>query len=95
MRWRIPFLLPTTVLALCYGVNTDPSPSSTGSALYPPGLLPLITRANALLSAGQFNDAVKAYSDAIGMLTTVSPSLSCISVRLGFADPFCHRTIAG
>jgi len=45
-------------------VNADPS-SSAGSALYPPGLLPLITRANTLLSAGQFNDAVKAYSDAI------------------------------
>jgi hypothetical protein len=34
--------------------------------LYPPGLLPLINRANALLSTGQFNEAAKAYSEAIG-----------------------------
>ncbi|KAH8105446.1 hypothetical protein BXZ70DRAFT_1070055 [Cristinia sonorae] len=64
MRWHIPFLLPTTIFGLCYGVNADPS-ASAGSALYPPGLQPLINRANALLSVGQFNDAVKAYSDAI------------------------------
>jgi DnaJ family protein C protein 3 len=36
--------------------------------LYPPGLLPLINRANALLSAGQFNEAAKIYSEAIGTL---------------------------
>lgn len=67
MRWHLPFLLPATLLGFCYGANADPS-SSSGSALYPPGLLPLINRANALLSAGQFNDAVKAYSDAIGIM---------------------------
>lgn len=33
--------------------------------LYPPGLQPLINRANALLSTGQFNDAVRIYSEAI------------------------------
>ncbi|KAJ3559631.1 hypothetical protein NP233_g11220 [Leucocoprinus birnbaumii] len=33
--------------------------------LYPPGLLPLINRANALLSTGQFNEAAKMYSEAI------------------------------
>ncbi|KXN88325.1 hypothetical protein AN958_07470 [Leucoagaricus sp. SymC.cos] len=33
--------------------------------LYPPGLLPLINRANALLSTGQFNEAAKIYSEAI------------------------------
>ncbi|KAJ3865964.1 hypothetical protein EV359DRAFT_72110 [Lentinula novae-zelandiae] len=38
--------------------------SGTGG-LYPPGLLPLINRANALLSTGQFNDAAKVYSEAI------------------------------
>ncbi|TCD66214.1 hypothetical protein EIP91_001661 [Steccherinum ochraceum] len=59
MRWL--FLLPTTLLGFCLGVNADPS----AGALYPPGLQPLIARANALLSAGQFNDAIKAYSDAI------------------------------
>jgi DnaJ family protein C protein 3 len=39
---------------------------SAGSALYPPGLQPLINHANALLSAGTFHDAAKAYSEAIG-----------------------------
>ncbi|EEB86866.1 hypothetical protein MPER_16026, partial [Moniliophthora perniciosa FA553] len=33
--------------------------------LYPPGLLPLINRANALLSAGQFSEAANVYSEAI------------------------------
>ena len=37
------------------------------AGLYPPGLLPIINRANGLLSAGQFNDAARAYSDAIGV----------------------------
>ena len=36
------------------------------SGLYPPGLIPIINRANGLLSSGQFNDAAKAYSEAIG-----------------------------
>lgn len=36
-----------------------------GGALYPPGLLPLINRANILLSSGQSQDAAKAYSEAI------------------------------
>lgn len=36
-----------------------------GGGLDPPGLAPLITRANVLLSAGQFSDAVRSYSDAI------------------------------
>ena len=42
--------------------------SGAGSALYPPGLQPLINRANVLLSAGTFHDAAKAYSEAIGTL---------------------------
>ncbi|KAJ6473119.1 hypothetical protein C8R45DRAFT_1012292 [Mycena sanguinolenta] len=33
--------------------------------LYPPGLQPLITRANVLLSTGQFNEAARVYSEAI------------------------------
>lgn len=57
---RLFALVPLLVLA---GVaRADPS----GSALYPPGLLPLINRANALLSTGQFSDAAKAYTEAIG-----------------------------
>ncbi|KAI0771664.1 hypothetical protein BD413DRAFT_604422 [Trametes elegans] len=37
----------------------------SAGALYPPGLIPLISRADTLLTAGQFNDAAKAYSEAI------------------------------
>ncbi|KAF5309268.1 hypothetical protein D9619_012758 [Psilocybe cf. subviscida] len=35
------------------------------SGLYPPGLLPLINKANILLSSGQFNEAARIYSEAI------------------------------
>ncbi|KAF8148867.1 hypothetical protein B0H34DRAFT_802752 [Crassisporium funariophilum] len=38
---------------------------SADSGLYPPGLLPLINRANILLSTGQFSEAAKVYSEAI------------------------------
>ncbi|KAI9450127.1 hypothetical protein F5148DRAFT_1244721 [Russula earlei] len=48
--------------------------SSAGSALYPPGLQPLINRANTLLSAGTFLDAAKAYSEAIEQ-SPVDPTL--------------------
>jgi DnaJ family protein C protein 3 len=54
--------------------------SGAGSALYPPGLQPLIIRANALLSAGTFHDAAKAYSEAIGTLDqALHPSFSILS----------------
>ncbi|KAJ8591903.1 hypothetical protein M405DRAFT_840225, partial [Rhizopogon salebrosus TDB-379] len=39
--------------------------SSSSSGLAPPGLHPLVVRGDALLSAGQFSDAAKAYSEAI------------------------------
>lgn len=55
-------LLPCFLVTLLSGVSADPS----AGALYPPGLQPLINRANALLSVGQFNDAAKAYTNAIG-----------------------------
>ncbi|KAG6830798.1 hypothetical protein H0H92_014647 [Tricholoma furcatifolium] len=35
------------------------------SGLYPPGLLPLINRANTLLSLGQFGEAARIYTEAI------------------------------
>jgi DnaJ homolog subfamily C member 3 len=54
-----------SVLLTALSVVADPS---AGSALYPPGLQPLINRANALLSAGTFHDAARAYSEAIGTL---------------------------
>ena len=57
-------------LALCLlllgGVYADKA------GLYPPGLLPLITRANTLLSTGHFNEAAKVYSEAIGMINSSS-----------------------
>ncbi|KAI0751980.1 hypothetical protein BC629DRAFT_1228550 [Irpex lacteus] len=46
------------------GVNAEPS---QGGELYPPGYLPLVNKANTFLSVGQFNDAAKAYSEAIDM----------------------------
>ncbi|CAL1702018.1 unnamed protein product [Somion occarium] len=66
MRVRLGFTTVVSIsLSLLFStVVADPSPS-TGSSLYPPGLLPLISRADGLLSVGQFNDAVKAYSEAI------------------------------
>ena len=45
-----------------------PAAYTQQGGLYPPGLLPLINRANALLSTGQFNEAAKIYSEAIGEL---------------------------
>lgn len=65
-----------SVLVSSLSVLADPS---AGSALYPAGLQPLINRANALLSAGTFHDAAKAYSDAIGTLNqTVHPNMTGI-----------------
>ncbi|KAF8075747.1 hypothetical protein FPV67DRAFT_1617228 [Lyophyllum atratum] len=66
---RLPALSPLLLfLASCAlkGVHADPS----AGGLYPPGLLPLITRANVLLSAGQFNEAARIYSEAIDQSPT-------------------------
>ncbi|OSX60668.1 hypothetical protein POSPLADRAFT_1070782 [Postia placenta MAD-698-R-SB12] len=61
MILRLTLLVPCLLAALIYGANADPNAGS----LYPPGLMPLIQRADVLLSAGQYNDAVKIYSEAI------------------------------
>jgi hypothetical protein len=62
----------SSILLLVYGVCAE------SGGLYPPGLLPLINRANALLSKGQFNDAAKAYSEAIGACLLVHrPKMFC------------------
>ena len=53
------------LLVLVSPVFADPSGSS-GSVAHP-NLQPLITRANALLSAGQFNDAARTYTEAISL----------------------------
>lgn len=62
MRLQLSAIVVPLVTYYVCSVNADPS----GSALYPPGLQPIINRANVLLSTGQFNDAAKAYSEAIG-----------------------------
>ena len=56
---RLPSLILTDI-----NVNAN-SHSNGNTALYPPGLHPLITKANTLLSTGQFSDAIKAYNKAI------------------------------
>lgn len=65
MRLRLNALLVPVVSVFLYGANAEP-PAPAGE-LYPPGYLPLVNRANVLLSAGQFQDAAKAYSEAIDM----------------------------
>jgi DnaJ family protein C protein 3 len=76
------FTMPPPLLLYCLFILLSTlsvlADSGAGSALYPPGLQPLINRANALLSAGTFHDAAKAYSEAIGMLDhlLISPPLT-------------------
>ena len=70
MRLRISTFVAPILSAIIYGANAEQAPAS--GELYPPGYLTLVNRANVLLSAGQFNDAAKAYSEAIGMYTLVT-----------------------
>jgi DnaJ family protein C protein 3 len=60
---RLPYL--TGLLLLVSPVLSEPS-SSSGSIAHP-NLQPLITRADAYLSAGHFSDAAKTYTDAISL----------------------------
>jgi DnaJ homolog subfamily C member 3 len=53
------FFALSCLLSVVVAVYADPG------GLYPPGLQPLINKANVLLSTGQFNEAVRIYSDAI------------------------------
>ncbi|PPQ82954.1 hypothetical protein CVT24_012878, partial [Panaeolus cyanescens] len=65
MRLSLPALsLP--LLLLSPGLVS----ASSDSGLYPPGLLPLINKANILLSTGQFGEAAKVYSEAIDQSPT-------------------------
>ena len=64
-RLRLLRLLPLLLVGLLYHTNAQQHQIS-GTSLYPEELIPLITRADALLTAGQFNDAARAYSEAIG-----------------------------
>ncbi|KAI0666092.1 hypothetical protein C8Q78DRAFT_1083340 [Trametes maxima] len=66
MILRLSILLPLLLGGLAYTTSADQQTlSGSGGALYPPGLVPLISRADTLLTAGQFNDAARAYSEAI------------------------------
>ena len=64
-RLRLLQLLPLLLVGLVYHASAQQQQIS-GTSLYPEELIPLITRADALLTAGQLNDAAKAYSEAIG-----------------------------
>src|ERR1700676_4698512 len=70
---RIPnrILAFTPLLVFFPSAHARSDPSAAGGALFPPGLQPLINRANTLLSLGQFSEAAKAYSEAIGTLLLV------------------------
>ncbi|KAJ7499926.1 hypothetical protein FB451DRAFT_1206987 [Mycena latifolia] len=59
---RFPALTSSLLFLLLPATGTY---ADTGAGLYPPGLQPLITRANVLLSTGQFSEAAKVYSEAI------------------------------
>ncbi|KAI0075431.1 DnaJ-domain-containing protein [Panus rudis PR-1116 ss-1] len=62
MRLQLIAVISVALALLLLSTNAQ---SSESGALYPPGLLPLINRANQLLSAGQFNEAAKTYTEAI------------------------------
>jgi DnaJ family protein C protein 3 len=57
--------LLSTLLVFIAGALAPTVRADTAGGLYPPGLLPLVNRANALLISGQFNDAARLYSEAI------------------------------
>ncbi|KAG6847927.1 hypothetical protein H0H93_004826 [Arthromyces matolae] len=61
--------LPALASILLIVSGTAFGDSSTGG-IYPSNLQPLVTRANDHLSAGQFNDAARTYSEAIELAPT-------------------------
>ena len=63
MRPRFIRCIVPVLSIFLYGTNAEPSQPGD---LYPPGYMPLVNKANTFLSVGQFNDAAKAYSEAIG-----------------------------
>ncbi|KAJ7683880.1 hypothetical protein B0H17DRAFT_1181495 [Mycena rosella] len=76
--------LPSCALLLLPGATADP-----GAGLYPPGLQPLIARANVLLATGQFCEAAKAYSEAIGIILWAHWA-DCTLPRLGAGHVVCE-----
>ncbi|KIJ58794.1 hypothetical protein HYDPIDRAFT_163070 [Hydnomerulius pinastri MD-312] len=59
--------LPTLAGLLLLVSQVLAEPSSSSGSIAHPGLQPLIARADALLSAGQFSDAARTYTDAISL----------------------------
>ena len=76
-----------SVLLSAMSAAADPG---SGSALFPPGLQPLIHRANTLLSAGTFHDAAKAYSEAIGTFKLTKSRVRRKVVCIGVAHKACQ-----
>jgi hypothetical protein len=58
MRWGAHLLAIASVLHTVY--------ADAGAGLYPPNYMPLLRRADSLLAGGQYNDAVRAFSEVIG-----------------------------
>jgi DnaJ family protein C protein 3 len=78
---RLLALQSLLLLLLSYRNSCFVAAAADGG-LYPPGLLPLINKANVLLSSGQFNEAAKVYSEAIGGVFRVccsTPNSRCVS----------------
>jgi DnaJ family protein C protein 3 len=67
---RLSWFGQATLFTLLSTTTITTVRADSAGALYPPGLLPLINHANSLLSAGQFSDAAKAYTEAIGKKKT-------------------------
>ena len=61
-------LIPHSLVVLigsAFAYASESAPPESGSALYPPGLQPLISKANLLLSSGHYADAARTYTEAI------------------------------
>lgn len=62
---RLGRTIPSVVFSLL-ATFVDAEPAAGNGSLDPPGLQPLIARANVLLSSGQFGEAARTYTEAIG-----------------------------
>ncbi|KAJ2915551.1 hypothetical protein MD484_g4882, partial [Candolleomyces efflorescens] len=77
---RSPLLLVLLVLRNDGLLSVSADPSGAGG-LYPPGLQPIINRANVLLSTGQFGEAIRAYSEAIDYLLYYKRATAYMSIQ--------------
>lgn len=62
---RLGRTIPSVVISLL-ATFVDAEAAPGNGSLDPPGLQPLINRANSLLSSGHFNEAARTYTEAIG-----------------------------